>query len=247
MASTDQYIDTDCKLLLHCNGSDASTTFTDSEINTAKTMTAIGNAQIDTGQSKFGGAAYQGDGTGDGLTTPYSTDFNLGTSGPGNDFTIDFWVRFNGSPTDCYLVGNTDGSSNGWNIEYSSGALYVLTGSGTSRNVSWSPSADTWYHIAMVRSSTIVTIYAAGTSLGTISDGDFSLDSLTMSVAYREATGISSLNGWMDEVRIVKGTAVWTSDFTPPTVEYAPTPTVSTIYLKGRSRNRAVFTGVSLG
>src|SRR3990167_5305793 len=89
MASSATQFDTDCVLMLHMDGTDGATTFTDSSDN-AKTMTAVGNAQIDTAQSKFGGASGLFDGTGDWLTTPDSTDWDLGTG----DFTIDFWIRF---------------------------------------------------------------------------------------------------------------------------------------------------------
>src|SRR3990167_7740340 len=76
----------DTSLMLHMDGADASTTFTD---ETGKTVTANGNAQIDTAQSKFGGAAALFDGAGDYLTVSGSADWDLGTG----DFTIDFWFR----------------------------------------------------------------------------------------------------------------------------------------------------------
>jgi len=61
---------------------------------TVHTVTAYGNAQIDTAQSKFGGASGLFDGAGDYLSTPDSEDWNFGSG----DFTIDFWVRFNSLP-----------------------------------------------------------------------------------------------------------------------------------------------------
>jgi len=81
--------------LLHMNGTDAATAFTD---ETGKTWTAQGNAQIDTGQSKFGGASGLFDGTGDYIDTPDSTDWQLDGGADANLWTIDFWVRFNGDP-----------------------------------------------------------------------------------------------------------------------------------------------------
>lgn len=75
------------KLLLHTDGTDGSTTFTDSSLS-PKTISVFGNAQVDTAQSKFGGASALFDGTGDYLTGS-SADFAFGT----NDFTIDFWMR----------------------------------------------------------------------------------------------------------------------------------------------------------
>ena len=75
-------------LLLHCNGSDGSTAFTDSSSN-AHSITASGDAQIDTAQSKFGGASGLFDGAGDWLTCPSHSSLNLQTG----DFTLECWIR----------------------------------------------------------------------------------------------------------------------------------------------------------
>ena len=88
MAVDDSYT----KALLHMDGSDGSTTFTD---ESGTTWTANGNAQIDTAQSKFGGASGLFDGASDYLQTPYTADHNTGTG----DFTIDQWIRFNSVAT----------------------------------------------------------------------------------------------------------------------------------------------------
>lgn len=221
VSKRDGDVDGATKLLLHCDGTDASTTFTDSSAS-AHTVTANGNAQIDTAQQKFGTASYLGDGTTDFLSVPYHADFDLGGTG-GGDFTVDFWVRFNSVATQQGFIGHSDSSSNGWAIFYnvSAGRLDVITGTGTLRGKNWSPSINTWYHIALVRKSTVVTIYVDGVSLGTISDGNFNIDGLALVVGALRTDGTSSLNGWMDEVRITKGYARWSTNFTVPDKAYA--------------------------
>ena len=87
-------IDSDTVLMLHGNGTDGSTTFTDSSLTTPHTPVAVGNAQIDTAQSKFGGASIYFDGSGDALTIPNDGDFTFGS----DDLTVDFWVRFEALP-----------------------------------------------------------------------------------------------------------------------------------------------------
>jgi hypothetical protein len=78
------------KVLLHFDGTDAATTFTDSNTGgSAKTWTAIGNAQIDTAAFKFSTASGLFDGTGDGISTPDHADFTLGSG----NFTIDCWFN----------------------------------------------------------------------------------------------------------------------------------------------------------
>ncbi len=79
-------------LLLHCDGADASTTFIDA--TGRHQVTVAGNAQVDTAQSKFGGASALFDNnSSSSLTLDGSTDFVFGTG----DYTIDFRVRFDSS------------------------------------------------------------------------------------------------------------------------------------------------------
>lgn len=80
--------------LLHMNGVDGSTTFTD---ESGKSWTAKGNAQIDTAGSRFGGASALFDGSGDYMELPDHEDFNVGSG----DFTVDFWFRKNANGTGC--------------------------------------------------------------------------------------------------------------------------------------------------
>ena len=100
-------VDEYTKLLLHCDGADGSTTFIDSA--TGKTITASGNAQIDTAQYKFGGASGLFDGTNDFLYTPNHADFTFGTG----DFTIDFWVRLAAINVQYVFYDNRPSSTNG--------------------------------------------------------------------------------------------------------------------------------------
>ncbi|MEJ0012775.1 MAG: hypothetical protein WDM94_09155 [Bauldia sp.] len=64
------------------------TTFVDSSAS-GRTITANGNAQVDTAQAKFGGASALFDGAGDYLTVPASADFNFGTG----DFTVETLIE----------------------------------------------------------------------------------------------------------------------------------------------------------
>jgi hypothetical protein len=84
---TDPYF-SNVSLLLHGDGTNGSTTIVDSSAS-PKTLTAFGNAQISTAQSKFGGSSIAFDGTGDYLSISSSNDLTLGTS----DFTLETWAR----------------------------------------------------------------------------------------------------------------------------------------------------------
>lgn len=222
--STDTCFDTDTKLMLHYDGSDGSTTFTDSS-STGRSMTANGNAQIDTAQSKFGGASGLFDGTGDYVSTSDSNDWFLGTG----DFTIDVWVRFSTISHSQFIVSQYDGANQ--QIHYlwwdSGGGGFIettgtdISGSGTVLAfAAWSASANVWYHVAVVRSSTVFKYYIDGTGLSTTSDTDSLENSGGNLKVGQNAVASGHFEGWMDELRFIKGTAVWTANFTPPSTSY---------------------------
>jgi len=214
-------VDSDTKLLLHMEGIDGSTTFIDSS-SQGHTFTANNNAEIDAAQYKFGTASGLFTTNTDYITSASSEDWNLGGAG-GGDFTIDFWVRFDGTwtTTQGFLRTWPDGGSNGWIYWYNGDSNTVLlwTGSGTSRGVSWNPLANNWYHIALVRESSTISLYVNGLFQGIFADGDFNNDGQVLQVGHY-GNSYTSLEGWLDEVRISKGIARWTSDFIPPTMAY---------------------------
>ena len=79
--------DANTVLLMHMDGTNGGTTFTDSS-TTPHTVTANGGANTSTAQFKFGTASCHMDGTGDYLTIPDSPDWNLD-----GDYTIEMWIR----------------------------------------------------------------------------------------------------------------------------------------------------------
>lgn len=227
--------------LMHADGADATTTFTDSVA--AKTITPHGDAQVDTAQSQFGGASALFDGTGDYLTLANSTDFNLGAAASG-DFTVDFWARFNTTSGALGLFSTNDGSTAGYQFYYQSSNLRVWSGTGTDRafSTSWTPSTGTWYHIAFVRSGSTLTAYVDGVSKGTATDGDFNNDSTGLTIGAVSNTAGNPFNGWIDEFRLYKGTAVWTSGFTRPSSAYAATTANATIVTTTQTADTTVGT-----
>jgi hypothetical protein len=215
-------IDTNTNLMLHMDGTDSSTTFTDSE-TTPKTVTANGNAQISTAQSKFGGASGLFDGTGDYLSTPDSADWDF----PG-DFTVDLWVRPGTLAVSNYtLVSNVNWgtSTGGWLLDYNATVLafhfvgtgsYALEISGTHNFV-----VGTWAHVAVVRSGTAVNLYIDGVSVASGASSASSTSGELLNIGSNPAGTAYGFNGYIDELRISKGIARWTANFTPPTGAYS--------------------------
>jgi len=212
-------IDSYTKLLLHCDGADASTTFIDSA--TGKAISVVAHAQVDTAQSKFGGASLLLDsGTDDGLTTPDHEDWNFGSG----NFTIDFWIRIAGDPgatrnilsqeTAGYLrIAMLSGRKMYWDC-------YAGAGGAWNNEATTLIATDTWTHCAFVRYGNVQTMYIGGVAQASPGSFNGSLDNLTGLL--KIGTGLTvGLPCWLDEIRISKGIARWTANFTPPTAPYS--------------------------
>jgi len=224
------------KVLLTGEGVSGSSSIIDTGYSSSKIWTPRGNAQLDRTQKKFGLTSIKLDGTGDWVDTPDHDDFNFGSG----DFTIDTWVRFNAlpsSPSTGQIIfwlgpdGNNYFSVRLWTddattykadtVFYSGGSLQFLA-----RYIFSSISTGTWYHFAFVRYGNTQKIYVNGVAGATSGSYTGSLpDYSTLAyVGCDNAGGVAynkALNGWIDEFRISKGIARWTSNFTPPSKGYS--------------------------
>lgn len=207
------------KLLLHCNGSDLSTTFTDSALG--KTVTANGDAKLKTDQKKFGTASGYFDGTGDFLSIA-SGDADLNFAD--GDFTVEFWAR---PAAAAYIYwGKGSDVNNRWDIN--PGLFYIAVGgvvkaSYTYGGASWT--SDEWHHFAWVRSGTSLKFFIDGveqTATATaqaIGSNNIDLAS-AFAIGRRLWNADRDYTGYIDEVRISKGVARYSSDFSVETAEF---------------------------
>ena len=166
------------------------------------------------------GYGVQFDGHTDYLSLASNSDFNFGTG----DFTIEFWAlsdSYSGSPYFCDFRddGGNTGTTNRivWYTSSSDGKpRFWLNGSAriTATNATTNGS---WAHYALVRSSGTTTMYIGGVSQGTYSDSTNYGDA-PLTIGQRKGSYASqSYDGKISDFRIVKGTAVYTSAFSPPT------------------------------
>jgi hypothetical protein len=192
-------------------------------------LETLGDAKISTAQSKFGGSSIAFDGTGDYLvSSPTATDlYAFG----GGDFTIEMWIYFNVVNTIQCVYDSRPASTQG---NY---PLIYLNSDGTIRL--WVDSADritssvlsssTWYHVAVSRSGTSTRLFINGTQSGS---------TYTDSTSYLNASGrpwiginafntTQGLNGYIDDLRITKGIARYTSNFTAPTAAFPKSASAS--------------------
>jgi hypothetical protein len=227
-------------LLLQFEGADAATATYDScggdsrNLGDDKAPTYVGTTQIDTAQSKFGGSSLLLDGDSDYVTYADNADWDFGDG----NFTIDMWIRINafpGSNGDMGLVGQYVDSNNYWILyQYNAGGNcglnFVVRIGGVYKADYYISNAgfvvNTWYHIALVRNGTSVKLYVNGDSTGTVEGtaiGSYAIPDLATVLYIGDDAGIGEyyFNGWIDGLRVSKGIARWTSNFTPPSRAYA--------------------------
>ncbi len=189
----------------------------------------------------------QFDGSGDYLSIANSgNDFKFGTA----DFTIEMWIN----PNTVNTSSQTDGlanivdfdatvgfGSNAWFAIHQGNSTIVLAYSGANRITSTSfLTSNTWFHIALVRYNGTFTIYANGVSVGSLTETkDFS-DALSRSLFIGKqilSSNERNFNGHISNLRIIKGRALYTSNFTPPIRELEVIP--NTVLLCCQSKTRA--------
>ncbi|MGQ0708688.1 MAG: LamG domain-containing protein [Rhodoferax sp.] len=217
---TDPYADS-VALLLHGDGANGSTSIVDASPS-PKTVTAVGNAQISTAKSKFGGSSIGFDGAGDYLRAPPSDAFRFGTG----DFTLEMWVYLNAvgeySFYDGCDLGGNGARSNAFTLQTDTGGhLRIFSQGGFSAATTNAVVAGAWTHIAMVRYGGNATFYVGGIAGGAFPyAADITVGGCVIG-AYADASMGAWLNGYLDEVRITKGVARYTGDFTPPAAPFA--------------------------
>ena len=183
--------------------------------DTAKNvLETLGNAQISTTQSKYGGSSMYFDGTGDRVHISPNTSQSvvLGTG----DFTIELWVYFNSLPSgDLLLVGGDTNAA--YLIATSAGAIRFGT-----YNVNWiigpggTMTTGTWYHVAVTRSGTTVNLFLNGAPVVSSVSSSQNFSAASYVIGGDQVGGTTSLNGYIDDLRITKACRYFTT-FTPPT------------------------------
>jgi hypothetical protein len=133
---------------------------------------------------------------------------------------VEFWTYPLG--TGNWVIAHGDGSIAGTSIswQYGHGTFDFYYGSSYVQITSPTLTLNSWQHIAVVRNGATITVYKDGVSTGTGNIGSNTLNTGGTDPFYvgnYPDAGSGYINGYLSDVRVVKGTAVYTSNFTPPT------------------------------
>ena len=160
------------------------------------------------------------DGTGDEVNVPGHSDLAFGTG----NFTIDCFAYFN-SFDDTYptVLSKLVDSTLSWIVRVKNNGKvvwYSKNGGGTNNESSSEPIVlRKWHHIAVVREGTgtdQLKVYVDGTVAITMTDSNDYNDNSPLCIGTQQAGGGNTINGFISNVRIVKGTALYTGNFAPP-------------------------------
>lgn len=203
--------------LLHFDGANGSTTFTDAAGKTA--WTGNGGAALSTAQSKFGGSALLLNGSSGYLTAATPAAINLSTG----DLTIEAWVYLKTvASVQTLLATWTTSSAVQCRSLFNSTATLELAYSNSNVHTAGGViTANVWRHTAFVRKGSSVYLFVDGVLVG----------SGTLAPPASGSTGRAEigrnwennawfLNGYIDEFRVTQGVARYTENFTPPTAAF---------------------------
>lgn len=205
-------------MLLHFDGINGSTTFTDEKGNVQSAVGSVAN--IDTSTSVFGGASGYFDGIGGYVQYPPSPAFDFGLG----DFTIEVWATFASNSATMLLVGNyllTGSVATGCIFQYRNNNTLVL-GYGDAQLISapFTPTIGVQYLLTAERVGGVLKLFVNGVQIGSDTSNSTNLAVTTNPISIGVLTYSSLVQfykGHLDDLRITKGIGRYTSNFSVPT------------------------------
>ena len=188
-----------------------------------KTITNAGTATSSASVVKYGSSAMYFSGA---ETSRYevadSNDLNLQSTA----YTIEFWIYPDysaGFPTYALIAGKMAFVFSGWSIWLNSGKIDVwFDGSYITSAISQTLSNRQWTHVALVDTGSGTVLYVNGVNVSSTSTRNTTTNSLALCIGGAGSANWNSnwpFTGYVDDLRITKGIARYTSGFTPPPAE----------------------------
>ena len=202
------------------NTANNSQNFVDMSGTTPKTLTPNGDAKLSNVNKKYGTFSGLFDGTGDYVSTPSGDDFNFSNG----DFTVEFWYK-NISTLQGSRIFQTRDGDNYTGINISLGTdnnIYAyLSSNGTTWDITsgllvGSTSTTQFDHFTISRQGNTFKTFKNGTLVASSTSSASLINSSGNVVIGGQPTPNRSLNGYLDDLRITKGLARYTANFTAP-------------------------------
>jgi hypothetical protein len=173
----------------------------------------VGDAKVSTSVKKYGSSSLYFDGSGDYLSIPNNPVFNFGTG----DFTVEAWIYLP-TVTSVGIIGFGSGGfflqiSTSTNIHISQANVVDLA----DYTISPALLPNTWYHVAMTRAGTSMKAFINGIQQGSTVTNSTNFTASDATIVGGHPGPIILYSGYMDDVRITRGYARYTANFTPPT------------------------------
>ena len=211
-------------LLLSCTNAGIFDTATMNDLET------VGNAQVSTSVVKYGTGSMYFDGSGDRLVGVNTPNLNFGSGA----WTVEFWIYATDQVIGPIVNQCSQASSAGWSVWAYNG------GGGTSRKLtvflngatfSLTTGADawasnTWTHVAVVKSGTNLTFYSNGVNVASSTSAPATLtDTTAVPMVGATVSGVNwgssyDFTGYLDDIRVTKGVARYSGNFTPPPARF---------------------------
>ena len=180
---------------------------------TAKTLTLNGDVKSSTTQTKYLTSSMYFDGTGDRIEVANSTELQMGTG----DFTFEWWWYPTTAAVMRPICINGTGAGSWSIIMYANQTFDLAFATSAVFSSTISYSINTWEHIAIVRENSTVTCYVDGISQQSATNTTNLNATTVLGIGYDTAASSQAYQGYMSDVRITKGLARYTANFTPPT------------------------------
>ncbi len=215
----------DSELLLQSDHREGSTNFEDSSGAGHYGISTSGDPQhtIKVGTPFTGddrSIYFDGDGDYLSIGAGSTTDWDFGTG----DFTIECWVNFSGSMSVEYSLmglGFTSTSDRFYlrlGASFDAKLYFYVDDAGAALTSSSTYEADRWYHVAVVREGDDWTLYVDGVAEATETNtGSWTAIADNSPLRIGDSLGTQyQMSGFMYDIRVIKGTAAYTGNFTPP-------------------------------
>jgi hypothetical protein len=237
----DQYGDY-VSLLMRMDGENNSTTFVDSSLYN-RNITVNGPAKLSSNQSKFGGTSAVFDADTSYLRVVSGPDFAFPS-----DFTIECWVYFTNSSRGYQgIIGAHNGSDQtGWILyleQNNTLNFQTSSGNGWSNGISSGETVtpNEWHHIAVSRSGSSLRIFVDGTLKGTVTNNVNVASASSIDIGDYTCLNQNGYNftmsGYIDDLRITKGIARYTSSFTVPSNSF---PAIQRLFIDSSAYNNSL-------